>query len=142
MYCKCRRLTRAFTLVEIMVVIVIIGLLATAVTINVRNYLTRAKQNAAKQDIVTIANAIDIFWSDYSRYPTNEEGLDILTQPTSKIPEGLLEHIPNDPWGHPYQYISPGATKPYDIICLGADGREGGEGGDADITSESVRKRE
>lgn len=138
--CSDRRARRAFTLVEIMVVIVIIGLLATAVTINVRNYLTRAKQNTARQDLATISQALDSFWAEYSRYPSNEEGLAALTQGTPQMPEPLLKSIPVDPWGHPYQYVSPGPNGPYEALCLGADGREGGDDADADISSDNLRR--
>ena len=125
---------------EIMIVIVIMGILATAVTVNVRNYLTKAKQNAARQDIAVIVGALDRFWAEYSRYPTNEEGLAILTKPTEKMPEPPLTKIPMDPWGHPYQYNCPGSSTPYEVICLGGDGREGGEGADADISSNDIKR--
>ncbi len=129
-----------FSLMEIMIVIVIMGILATAVTVNVRNYLTKAKQNAARQDIAVIVGALDRFWAEYSRYPTNEEGLAILTKPTEKMPEPPLTKIPMDPWGHPYQYNCPGSSTPYEVICLGGDGREGGEGADADISSNDIKR--
>jgi general secretion pathway protein G len=140
MFSSRHRPVRAFTLVEIMVVIVIIGLLATAVTINVRSYLTSAKQKVARQDLATISQALDSFWAVYGRYPTNEETLDVLTKPSEKLPEPLLKSLPADPWGHPYQYNSPGPKGPYEIVCFGADGREGGEGADADITSDDLKR--
>jgi general secretion pathway protein G len=136
--CACWR--RGFSLVEIMIVIVIIGLLAGVVTVNVRGYLLKAKQNAARQEIATVMHALDTFYATYNRYPTNEEGLAILTRPGEKLPEPLLSGEPRDPWGHPYQYNSPGANAPYEVICYGVDGREGGEGGDTDITSANLKQ--
>jgi general secretion pathway protein G len=113
---------RGFSLVEIMIVIVIIGLLATAVTYNVRNYLTKAKQNVARQDITVLMNALDRFWADNGRYPTNDEGLAVLSRKTDKNPEPLLAKEPLDPWGKPYTYSCPGSNPnyPYEITCQGA----------------------
>ena len=135
-----RRRYRAFSLVELMIVIAIIGLLAGVVTVNVRRYLIKAKQNIARQDIANIEQALNSFWAETSRYPTNDEGLAALTQPTEDNPEPLLSGSgePTDPWGRAYQYNSPGRNSPFDVICLGADGREGGSGADADITSDEV----
>jgi general secretion pathway protein G len=130
----------AFSLVEVMVVIVIIGLLAGVVTINVRGYLNKAKQNAARQEIATVVHALDTYHATYGRYPTNDEGLDALTKPSEKLPEPLLPRVPTDPWGRPYQYNSPGANGPYEVICFGADGREGGTGIDADIRSDALKE--
>jgi general secretion pathway protein G len=135
-----RRRPKAFSLAELMVVIVIIGLLAGMVTVNVRAYLIRAKQNTAKRELATIVQALNTFYTTYDRYPTNEEGLAVLTKPTEKITEALLEGQPTDPWGKPYQYNSPGANGPFEVICYGADGREGGEGADADINSNDLKK--
>jgi len=131
------RARRAFSLVEIMIVIVIIGLLAGVVTINVRHYLTKAKQNAARQGIATIVQALDSYWAVYNRYPTNEEGLSVLVKATDKMPEPLLKNEPIDPWGRPFVYNSPGPNGPYQVVCLGPDGREGGEGV---ITSDDLGK--
>ena len=130
-----------FSLVEIMIVVVIIGLLAGVVTVNVRGYLTSAKQNVARQDLARIRDALDRFWSEYDRYPTNEEGLALLSRPTEKLLEPLLSAEPRDPWDRPYQYTCPGPDgSPYEVSCLGADGREGGSGADADISSRDLRK--
>jgi general secretion pathway protein G len=141
---SCRRrwkqARRAFSLVEIMIVIVIIGLLAGVVTINVRGYLMKARQSTARTEIATIVQALGTFYATSGRYPTNEEGLDILTKPTEKNPEPLLEGKPTDPWGRPYQYVCPGSNAPFEVICLGADGREGGEGADADISSARLKE--
>jgi general secretion pathway protein G len=135
-----RRMRRAFSLVEVMIVIVIIGLLAGVVTVNVRSYLTRAKQNAARQEIATIVHALDAFYSTYGRYPTNDEGIDVLSRPSEKLPEPPLNGAPVDPWGQRYQYNSPGTTGPFEVICHGADGREGGDGVDQDITSDNLKE--
>jgi general secretion pathway protein G len=133
-------LRSAFSLVEIMVVIVIIGLLAGVVTINVRGYLMKAKCNTARQEIATIVHGLDTFYATYGRYPTNEEGLEILTRPTDKLPEKLLSGELTDPWGRGYQYNCPGSSGPYEVICYGADGREGGGGVEVDITSDDLKE--
>jgi len=124
-----------------MIVIVIIGLMAGAVVIGVRPYLTKAKTSRARQDIAVIRQALSTFYAEYDRYPNNEEGLTILTKPSERIADPLLETAPVDPWGRPYQYNCPGADgAPFEVISYGADGREGGDGIDADITS--VQRKE
>jgi len=136
-----RRSRRGFSLVEIMIVIVIIGLLAGVVTINVRSYLTKAKQNVARQDISVISQALDTYWGEYGRYPTNDEGLAILTQASEKMSEPPLNPSGlKDPWGQPYVYNCPASNsdRPYEIICLGGDNRPGGDGTDADISSATL----
>ncbi len=127
-----------FSLVELIVVMVIIGLLASLVAVRTRSYLIASKQNAARAEIATIVKAIETFYADQARYPTNEEGIAILTVPTDAFPDGFLTKVPDDPWKHPYEYVSPGAMGPYEVVCLGGDGREGGEGGDKDITSDDL----
>ncbi len=131
---------RCFTLLELMIVIVIIGLLAGVVTANVRTYLNKAKRATARTEIATIDQALETFYATYGRYPSNEEGLAILCKPTEKLPEALLKETPVDPWGHPYQYNSPGSAGPYEVISFGQDGREGGEGVDADISSNKLKE--
>lgn len=135
-----RRTRRGFSLVEIMIVIVIIGLMATVVTVNVRSYLTRAKQARVKQDIAVVVGALGTFYGVYDRYPTNEEGLAILAKPSEKLIEPPLTAEPMDPWDRPYQYNCPGTDAPYEVISYGADGREGGEGIDADISSTPAKE--
>jgi len=132
----------AFSLVEIMVVLVIIGLLAGVVTIGTRNYMVKAKANTARTEIATICSAIETYYAIYDRYPTNEEGLAVLTQKTDKLPDPLLQQKPVDPWGRPYQYNQPGRNGPYEVLSLGADGREGGAAGSAeeDIGSWSLKE--
>ena len=134
----CSNTRRGFSLVEIMIVIVIMGLLATAVTINVRGYIIKSKQNIARQDISVMVAALGSFWADNNRYPTNDEGLTILARKSDKTGEPYLTKDPVDPWGHAYVYNGPGRKGPFEVICLGGDGREGGDGADADISSDDV----
>ena len=127
-----------FTLVELMVVVVIIGLLAGAVTLSVRTYLIAGKQSVAKLEISKVAQALDTYYSAYDRYPSNDEGLAALSEPSSKFPEALLSKLPKDPWGNPYEYNYPGPNGGFVVVCYGADGREGGEGADMDISSDDL----
>ena len=121
-----------------MVVIVIIGLLASAVTMGVRSYLIAGKQNIAKMEIANICQAIDTFYATQGRLPTNEEGLDVLAASDAGFAGSLLSKLPRDPWGNPYEYIQPGRQAPYEVVCFGADEREGGEGADGDLSSSSM----
>lgn len=128
-----------FTLVEMMVVVVILGLLATVVIINVLPAQGRAMKEKARADITTLEQAVESYRLDTFAFPRGEAGLNALvTAPTgvaaSRYREGgYIKRLPNDPWGHPYQYRYPGKHGPFDIYSLGADGQEGGEGDDADI---------
>lgn len=126
---------RAFTLVELMVVVVIIGVMATVATISVRDYLITAKQEVARGEIATIRNALELFFMESDRYPTNDEGLAMLQRKTPQHPNGILTNDLDDPWGHPYAYIYPGVHGAYDIVSFGADGQEGGVGANSDISS-------
>jgi len=129
-------LSGAFSLIELTVVLALLALLAGIVTVSVRHHLIKGKQNAAKSEIAVIRTALETFYASMGRYPGNEEGLVVLTTKSDELPEKLLSHLPVDPWGRPYQYNQPGRdAEPYEILCLGADGREGGEGADADIAS-------
>jgi general secretion pathway protein G len=128
---------RGFSLVELIVVMVILGMLAGLVAVRTRGYLISAKQNAAKAEISNLVKAIDTFYASQGRYPSTDEGLEILTQATESWPEGFINKVPSDPWGNPYEYFSPGSSSPYEIVCLGADGREGGEDENKDFSSES-----
>jgi general secretion pathway protein G len=132
---------RAFSLLELMVVLVILGLLAGIVVFKTRSYLVLSKQNAAKVEISKIGQALETFYAAYDRYPTNEEGVAILAKPSEKFADGLLNKVPRDPWNNPYQYNNPGRNGPYDILCYGADGREGGDGPNLDISSEDERNK-
>lgn len=138
---KTHRTRRAFTLVELMVVIVIIGMLSGVVSISVRSYLIRSKQNVAKLEISKLVQALETFYTTYDRYPTNQEGLAILATPSDEFAEGLVTFIPQDPWNHAYEYVNPGVQSPYEIICFGADHKEGGSGGDRDIRSSQLKRQ-
>ncbi len=117
-----------FTLVELMVVIVILGLLATIVIINVVPALDTASAQKARTDIQTIDGAVQQYYVDNRRYPTTREGLAALRP--------YLRRVANDPWNRPYVYAAPGRNgQPYTVMSLGADGREGGTGTDADIAN-------
>lgn len=128
---RASRRHQAFTFIEIMVVVVIIGLLAGAVAIKVSDYVDKAKLNRARSDIATLVNAVESYYADRGTYPSNEDGLGVLPIKSA-----------TDPWGRPYQYNQPGRNEPYEVICYGADGREGGEGADRDISSETLAEKE
>ncbi len=133
-----RACAKGFSLVEMMVVLVLIGLLASVVTINVRSFMIKGKQNAAKAQISTFTNGINSYYLTHGQYPSAEEGLRVLVQTSDKQPERILDskELPKDPWGNDYQYNMPGRDdEPYEIICFGADGRSGGDGADKDIAS-------
>lgn len=126
----------AFSLLEVMVVLVIIGLILGIVTVNVMGQLKGAKHDTAVAQMGTIVNALQMYSLEHGRYPTNEEGLNVLTVKSRKTGEPLMTSVPNDPWRRPYIYNSPGlGGQPYEVISYGADGQEGGEGADADIVS-------
>lgn len=137
-----KKIRSGFSLVELIAVVVIIGILASVVAFRTRSYLVVSKQNAARLDVSRIVQAIDTFYVTHDRYPSNEEGLEALTVRDADFVEGILKSIPLDPWKRPYQYNSPGAESAYEVICLGADGREGGEGANRDISSDDLDRRE
>ncbi len=128
-----------FTLLEVMVVVVILGILASVVVPNLLGNKEKADQQKAITDIVSLENALDMYKLDNSVYPTTDQGLEALvTKPSSPEPRnyrdgGYIRRLPNDPWGNPYQYLSPGDNGTVDIFTLGVDGQEGGEGTNADI---------
>ncbi|KGY10823.1 general secretion pathway protein GspG [Vibrio tubiashii] len=128
-----------FTLLEVMVVVVILGILASFVVPNLLGNKEKADQQKAITDIVALENALDMYKLDNSVYPTTDQGLDALvTKPSSPEPRnyrdgGYIRRLPSDPWGNEYQYLSPGDQGNVDIFTLGADGQEGGEGANADI---------
>ena len=132
---------RAFSLIEFTVVLALIGLLAGIVTLNVRHHMIKGKQNAARAEIATLRDALETYYTATGRYPTNEEGLAALTRTSDAISEPLLRQVPADPWSRPYQFNQPGRSEPYEIICLGADGREGGTGENADIVSWDLKAK-
>jgi general secretion pathway protein G len=135
------RTSRGFTLIEIMVVVVIIGLLAAVIVPQVVNKVDEARVTRAKADIASIESALTIFRLDNSKYPTTEQGLAALTtQPTDPSirnwrPGGYLtKKVGKDPWGNDYQYVYPGTHGgEYDLFSLGADNQPGGEGTSTDI---------
>jgi len=135
-----RALQRGFTLIELMVVLVIIGVLAALIVPNVIERADDARVTAAKTDVNNLMQALKLYRLDNQRYPTAEQGLQsLLTRPTSgpAAPnwKPYVEKLPNDPWGRPYQYMNPGLKGEIDVLSLGADGQPGGEGKNADIGS-------
>jgi general secretion pathway protein G len=130
-----KRNTRGFTLVEVMVVLIILGLLAGLVTVNVRNYLIQGKQRTAKAQLASFVQAVESFAVATGDVPGNQDGLGVLTQTSDKLPEPLLKKIPLDPWGRAYVYVAPGRNDRFEVLSLGKDGREGGSGEDADLSS-------
>lgn len=129
-----------FTLIEIMIVLVILGVLAALVVPRIMGRPDEARVVAAKQDIATIAQALKLYKLDNRRYPTVEQGLEALVKKPTVEPlppnwKAYLERLPLDPWGNPYQYLNPGIHGEVDVLSYGADGKPGGEGFDADIAS-------
>jgi general secretion pathway protein G len=129
-----------FTLVELMVVVVILGLLATVVMINVLPSQDRAMREKTKADISTQEQAVETYRLEMLAYPTTAQGLAALTQLPAGVPRadryregGYIRRLPDDPWGNPYQYAYPGERGRFDVYSFGADGAKGGEGEDADI---------
>ena len=137
-----RRLARGFTLVEIMVVVVIIGILGALVVPKLLGRTGESHVVAAKTDIATLMQALKLYKLDNQRYPTTEQGLIALTTKPTSGPSangwkegGYVEKLPKDPWGNSYQYLSPGLHGEVDIFSFGADGQANGEGEDADVGS-------
>ena len=131
-----------FTLIEVMVVIVIIGVLAALIVPQVMSRPDEARATAARTDIASIKQALNLYKLDNYRYPTTEQGLQALVKKPSVAPlaenwkgNGYLERVPKDPRGNPYRYLHPGLHGEIDVMSLGADGEAGGEGNEADIGS-------
>ena len=129
-----------FTLIEVMVVIAIIGIMATLIVPQIMSKPNEARVIAAKQDISSIIQALKLYRLDNSRYPTTEQGLSALVaKPTSEPipqnwkPNGYVDRLPKDPWGFAYQYSNPGTRAEIDVFSLGADNKPGGTGFDADL---------
>ncbi|MCF8707555.1 type II secretion system major pseudopilin GspG [Rhizorhapis sp. SPR117] len=134
-----------FTLVELMVVIVIIGLLATVVMINVLPSRDRAMVEKARADISTLSQALEMYRLDNLTYPAAGDGLQALVSPPATLAQpgryrsgGYIRKLPDDPWGHSYLYANPGRSGAFDVYSLGADGAPGGEGDNADIYSSDI----
>jgi general secretion pathway protein G len=137
-----RRRQGGFTLVEIMVVVVIIGILGMLVVPKLLGRTGEARVTAARTDIATLMQALKLYKLDNQRYPTTEQGLQALVQKPTTGPAangwkegGYVEKLPKDPWGNNYQYLSPGLHGEVDVFSLGADGQPGGAGEDADVGS-------
>jgi general secretion pathway protein G len=134
-----KRIAAGFTLIEIMVVVVIIGLLAAMIAPQIMNRLSQAEVTRARQDIRAIETALNVYRLDNYRYPTTDEGLTALvTNPgEAAAPNwqrgGYLKSVPLDPWRRPYLYLNPGQHGEFDIYTLGADGQDGGEDNNIDI---------
>ncbi len=135
-----RRRPRGFTLIEVMVVIVILGILAAVVVPRIMDRPDTARIAKVKQDIRTLESALNLYKLDNFTYPSTDQGLEALVRKPSGEPEprnwkegGYIDRLPKDPWGNDYQYLNPGVHGPIDIYSLGADGQEGGEGINADI---------
>lgn len=136
-----RTTQRGFTLIEIMVVMVILGLLVALVAPNIMGRGDEARVTTAKAQMRQIASALDLYRLDNSHYPSTQQGLEALVEkpsgnpePKNWNPEGYMNSVPQDPWGNEYEYVSPGSEGPYDLYSLGADGREGGDGVNKDIS--------
>ena len=135
---RCRQ--RGFTLIEIMVVVVILGILAAMVAPKILSRPDQAKVTVARSDIETISQALELYRLDNGIYPSLDQGLGALVErptiapePRNWNPDGYLKKTPVDPWGNDYVYLQPGTHGRFDLYSLGADGREGGEGLNADI---------
>jgi general secretion pathway protein G len=133
-----------FTLIEIMVVVVILGILAAIVAPNVISRIDQAAVSRARQDIRAVESALKLYRLDNFKYPTTDQGLEsLVNQPNDPNvrnwrPGGYLERLPKDPWNNTYHYMSPGQRGEFDVFTYGADGQPGGEGIDADIGNWSI----
>ncbi len=142
---KKRHAEKGFTLLEILIVITILGILASLVAVKIMDRPGQARTMKARLDIQTLENALKLFRLDNAFYPSTEQGLRALVEPpnTGRIPEhwrkgGYIEknQVPKDPWGNEYLYLSPGVhNEDFDLWSYGADGEEGGEGEDGDISN-------
>jgi general secretion pathway protein G len=136
---KKTRREAGFTLIELMIVLFILGLLAALVAPRLIGQVGKAKQKSAQAQLQLLATALDLMYLDVGRYPTTEEGLKLLRDKPDNLPAWsgpyMDKLIPNDPWGRPYVYKSPGEHGPYDLSSLGADGAPGGDGENRDVSN-------
>jgi general secretion pathway protein G len=134
------RRTRGFTLIEVMVVLVIMGVMAALIVPSVLDRVDEGRVTAARTDVNNLMQALKLYKLDNQRYPTAEQGLEALVRKPSASPvppnwKPYLDKLPADPWGHPYQYLNPGVKGEIDVFSLGADGQPGGEAKNGDIGS-------
>ena len=129
-----------FTLIEVLVVIVILGILAAVVVPRIMDQPDQARVTKARQDVQSMVTALNIYRLDNFNYPSTDQGLDALLKKPSGLPAtpnwksgGYIDRLPTDPWGTPYQYLNPSLNGELDVYSLGADGAAGGEGINADI---------
>lgn len=129
-----------FTLIEILIVVIIIGILSSVVVLNLQGTTDQAKLSAIKSDVRTLEQALEIYKLQNGFYPSTQQGLQALVQAPGGHPQprnyqqgGYIKQLPNDPWGNPYQYANPGSHGAVDVFSLGADGQIGGEGSAADV---------
>jgi general secretion pathway protein G len=138
-----RRMHAGFTLIEIMVVVVILGILAALIAPNVISRIDDAQIVKVQQDLRAIESALKLYRLDNFRYPDTEQSLDALVtppqDPDARWPAGgYLDRLPRDPWDRPYEYLYPGNQGEFDVYSLGRDGQQGGEGLDADFGNWSL----
>ncbi len=136
------RCAAGFTLIELLVVLLILGLIAGLAGPQVMSYLGESKTKTAKLQIEELSNSLDLFKLDVGRYPDSQEGLQALVQAPSSVgadrwrgPYLRKKSVPKDPWGNDYHYVSPGTHGAFDILSLGSDGKEGGDGESRDVTN-------
>jgi general secretion pathway protein G len=130
---------KGFTLIELLIVMIILGLLASLVGPRMFGKVGKSKQKTAKTQITLFETALDTYRLDVGKYPTTQQGLEVLRVKPDDVEKWdgpyLPKNVPLDPWGHPYDYKSPGEHGDFDLISYGADGQAGGEGEDTDIVS-------